>query len=63
MDLSRVVLPVASTTEDTESTEALNREIRERHEMEQEFKLPDPVGNWIITEENRHTQVGIWFDA
>jgi type I restriction enzyme, S subunit len=61
LDLSRVVLPIES--EDTESTEELNRETRERHEMEQEFKLPDPIEDWIITEENRHTQIGIWFDA
>lgn len=63
LDLSRVPLPVGSTTEDTESTEELNLETRERHEMKQEFKLPDPIKDWIITEENRHTQIGIWFDA
>ena len=63
LDLSRVVLPAESTTEDTGSTEELNRETRERREMEQEFKLPDPIEDWIITEENRHTQIGIWFDA
>ena len=32
LDLSRVVLPVESTTEDTESTEEMNRETREERE-------------------------------
>jgi len=65
LDLSRVPLPVELTTEDTESTEEMNRETREGREMEKtKFELPTPGDLGVLNSlEGRKTLLEEWLNA
>lgn len=67
LDLSRVPLPVEVTTEDTEITEAVNREIHDQYKMENEgrgFELPaQAVPDDLYTIEGRKALIDAWLNA
>jgi type I restriction enzyme S subunit len=65
LNLSRMVLSVESTTEDTDSTEGLNRETRERRETgKDKFELPVPDDSESVkSTEGRKTLIDTWLNA
>jgi type I restriction enzyme, S subunit len=65
LDLSRVLLPVQSTTEDTDSTEVINHERHEKHEMEKDtFELPAPGDlESVKSTEGRKALINTWLNA